>query len=201
MNSFGNRFGSQRVAAAVDFADPQAMQRRASLAQVENYWNALRGPRLLPLRTEIDPRAFKGALEYCFAVERPAPGRAQFCVVGSHLSRLMGQPMRGMPISSLLTAGCQEMFAELLEDVFESPATASLRLSADTGSGRPPLQAWMNLLPVGDEQGDTSRVIGVLVSEGEVGTAPPCFGIEKVVVNPLLDLRMDRSWGRTAAAG
>ena len=54
----------------------------------------------MPLRSEIDPRGLKGALEYCFVLERIAPGLARLRVAGSHLGDLMGMEVRGMPITA-----------------------------------------------------------------------------------------------------
>ena len=36
----------------------------SALAQVEGYWDALRGARLMPKRAEIDPRGIEAALDY-----------------------------------------------------------------------------------------------------------------------------------------
>jgi hypothetical protein len=47
-----------------------------AIAQVEAYWNALRGDKLLPKRSEIDPRGIERALENAFILERIAPGCA-----------------------------------------------------------------------------------------------------------------------------
>ena len=41
-------------------SDIQTRIRFAPLAQIESYWNSLRGTRLMPQRSEIDPRGLKG---------------------------------------------------------------------------------------------------------------------------------------------
>ena len=40
------------------------------LAQVEAYWEALRGNRLMPRRSDIDPRGIEAALEYAFILDK-----------------------------------------------------------------------------------------------------------------------------------
>ena len=47
------------------------------IAEVEAYWEALRGVRMMPLRSEIDPRGIERALDHTFILERIAPGLAR----------------------------------------------------------------------------------------------------------------------------
>jgi hypothetical protein len=176
----------------VDMNERQTRVRYAPLAQIEGYWNALRGSRMLPLRSEIDPRGLKGALEYCFVLERIAPGLARLRVAGSHLGDLMGMEVRGMPISSFLTGSARQEFAEMLEEVFETPATASIMLSAETGFGRPPVKARMILLPVRSDLGDTSRVLGGLVTDGDIGRVPRRFDVDMIKLSPIVGRDMAR---------
>ncbi|MDE1130590.1 MAG: PAS domain-containing protein, partial [Ascidiaceihabitans sp.] len=75
----------------------------SALSQVESYWEALRGSRLVPKRSEIDPRGIEYALEYTFVLERIAIGMARFRIAGSHLCNIMGMEVRGMPLSSFIT--------------------------------------------------------------------------------------------------
>lgn len=186
MERFEDKDVGHETAPVVELPERHLRMRVAPLAQIEGYWNALRGSRLLPLRSEIDPRGLKGALEYCFVLERVAPGIARLRVAGSHLGDLMGMEVRGMPISSFLTADARQEFAEMLEEVFETPATATITLSAETGLGRPPLKARMILLPVRSDLGDTSRVLGGFVTEGDIGRAPRRFSIDMIRLSPIV---------------
>lgn len=164
----------------VDMRDIHQAVRYAPLAQIEGYWNSLRGNRMMPQRAEIDPRGLKGALEYCFVLERIAPGLARLRVAGSHLGDLMGMEVRGMPISAFLTAGSRERFGKALEEVFETPATATITLSAETGFGRPALAARMLVLPVRSDLGDVSRVLGGFITNGDVGRVPRRFNVDRI---------------------
>ncbi len=170
----------------VDMTERQRRVRFAPLAQIEGYWNALRGTRLMPQRSEIDPRGLKGALEYCFVLERIAPGLARLRVAGSHLGDLMGMEVRGMPISSFLTGTSREEFGKALEEVFETPSVATIMMSAEIGYGRQPMQARMVLLPVRSDLGDTSRILGGLVTAGEIGRAPRRFTIDMIKMSPIV---------------
>lgn len=186
MDRTGDMDNTQTDGPVVDITERQMRMRFAPLAQIEGYWNALRGSRLLPLRSEIDPRGLKGALEFCFVLERIAPGLARLRVAGSHLGDLMGMEVRGMPISSFLTSNARQEFAQMLEELFETPATASIMLSAETGFGRPPLRARMILLPVRSDLGDTSRVLGGFVTDGDIGRVPRRFNVEMIKLNPIV---------------
>jgi len=45
----------------------------AAIAQVEAYWMALRNGRLMPSRSEIDPRGIANHLSNAFVLEQIAP--------------------------------------------------------------------------------------------------------------------------------
>jgi hypothetical protein len=66
-------YSAQRV---VDMSNYKPEIGYTAIAQVEAYWNALRGDKLLPKRSEIDPRGIERALENAFILERIAPGCA-----------------------------------------------------------------------------------------------------------------------------
>jgi hypothetical protein len=156
----------------------------AAVSQVEAYWEALRGDRLMPKRSEIDPRGIENALEYAFIVERIAPGIARMRIAGSHLSDLMGMEVRGMPLSAFFGSGSRRQFADTLEEVFEVPATCTLELAGEEADG-PALTARMVLLPLKSDLGDVSRMLGCLVSNGALGTSPARFTITSHRLTPL----------------
>ena len=185
MEWFGDKDVQNNKDSVVDMTALQDRVRYAPLAQIDGYWEALRGTRLLPLRSEIDPRGLKGALEYCFVLERIAPGLARLRVAGSHLGDLMGMEVRGMPISSFLTSGSRKEFGQMLEEVFERPAKAVITLKAETGFGRPPLKAKMILMPVRSDLGDTSRILGGFMTDGDLGRAPRRFTVESIKLEPI----------------
>lgn len=157
----------------------------SALSQVEAYWNALRGPRLLPARAEIDPRGIEAALEYTFILERIAPGMARLRIAGSHLSDLMGMEVRGMPLSSFVASEGRRELADTLEEVFQRPAVAELRLTSEGGFDKPAMDARLLLMPLKSDLGDVSRVLGCLVARGTIGRAPRRFDIAGIQVRPI----------------
>ncbi|MDF3413703.1 PAS domain-containing protein [Sulfitobacter sp. M57] len=157
-----------------------------AIAQIEAYWEAIRGTRLLPKRSDIDPRGIDQALENAFILERIAPGIARLRIAGSHLGDLMGMEVRGMPLTAFFTPAARPAVTELLEVVFQTPAISTLRLVSPGSGARPALNARMVLLPLKSDLGDVSRVLGGFVSKGDMGTAPRRFDVVSKEVTHLL---------------
>ena len=143
-----------------------------AIAQIEAYWEALRGSRLVPKRSDVDPRGIEAALEHAFIVERIAPGIARLRIAGSQLCDVMGMEVRGMPLTALFAPDARRTVSDLLEDVFQTPGTATLHLRAPGAIGRPEAEARIVLLPLKSDLGDISRVLGCMVYRGEIGLAP-----------------------------
>lgn len=158
----------------------------AAISQVEAYWEALRGERLMPKRADINPRGIEQALEYAFIVERIAPGIARLRIAGSHLSDLMGMEVRGMPLTSLFSPSVRRQVSDTLEEVFETPAMAHMRLVSEAGTGRPPVEGRMVLLPLKSDLGDVSRILGCVVSHGEIGYTPRRFDIQQTQLRTIV---------------
>lgn len=156
------------------------------LAQVEAYWEALRGGRIMPNRSEIDPRGIEQALEYSFIVERIAPGIARLRIAGSHLSDLMGMEVRGMPLTAFITPASRRQVSDTLEEVFETPATCVMTLHSGKAAGAPPLDARILLMPLKSDLGDVSRLLGALVSVGDMGRSPRRFDVTNTILRPIL---------------
>ncbi|OWU84898.1 hypothetical protein ATO6_11335 [Oceanicola sp. 22II-s10i] len=151
--------------------------RHPSIREVEAYWQALRAGRLVPRRSEVDPRGIERSLEYAFIAERIAPGLARLRIAGSHLSDLMGMEVRGMPLSAFFTPDARTLCGDVLEQVFDGPATAELILSAERGIGKPAIDARMILLPMKSDLGDVSRALGCFSTQGAIGRSPRRFNI------------------------
>lgn len=160
------------------------MRYRAS-PQVRAYWEALRKGRLMPLRSEIDPRGIEQALEYAFILERTGPRLARFRLSGVHLTELLGAEARGMPVTVLFSHEARARAAEVIENVFRKPEIVELTLTAAMGAGQPPLSARMMILPLQSDLGDISRAIGCIETEGMIGATPRLFGLSHVVTTAI----------------
>ncbi len=177
-----NETTTQNVVSMMDFQSDNGF---SALSQVEAYWDALRGGDVMPKRSDVDPRGIERALEYAFIVERIAPGIARLRIAGSHLSDLMGMEVRGMPLSSMFVPACRRQIADLLTEVFERPASATLRLSGPGAVGKPARAAQMVLLPMKSDLGDVSRILGCVVALGEPGAVPCRFDMVQASVRAL----------------
>ena len=169
----------------VPFGIGTADMKHPAIAQIEAYWEALRGDRQTPLRSEVDPRGIDRALENAFILERIAPGVARFRLAGMHLNDLMGMEVRGMPLTSFITPDGRDRISHALEHVFEQPAKAHILLSGESSFARPSAEAELVLLPLRSDLGDVSRAIGCLVSHGIKGKPPHRFTVEDVKLEEL----------------
>ena len=109
----------------IDFTARRDSAAPRPLRELEAYWELLRDGRLVPDRSEVDPRGFPGALSQTFLLERIAPGLARIRVTGRHLSDLMGIDMQGLPLTSLFLPEARPTIIEILSAVFEEPAVAA----------------------------------------------------------------------------
>lgn len=155
------------------------------IAEVRDYWEALRAGRDVPFRSEIDPRGIERALEYAFVLERVAPQVARFRLAGMHLNELMGMEVRGMPLTSFFTPKARDEVADILQAVFSGPKTADFSLKAEPGFGKPEMLARLIVLPLKSDLGDVSRALGCLMAEGPIGRAPRRFDIVNCVVEQI----------------
>ncbi len=170
------------------------------IVQVEAYWDALRGARLVPDRSEVDPRGIERALEHAFILEQVAPGVGRLRIAGGHLSDLLGMEVRGMPLSALFLPEARIDLASTLEQVCTTPSMATLSLQAETGIGKPALDARLVLLPMTDAFNQINRILGCLDSQGGVGRAPRRFAITARRLTPLGAGQVKPDWPTPARA-
>jgi hypothetical protein len=148
-----------------------------AINQVEAYWTALKGDAPLPRRSKIDPRGIESALHNAFVLERLAPTVARFRLAGMHLADLMGMEVRGMPMTALFLPDARVAAGAALDRAFAGPSIVTLILTGERGIGRGPLDARMVLLPLLDEAGRVTRLLGALQAKGVIGRPPRRFAI------------------------
>ncbi len=185
---FGNGSGSSfgKIVAMDRFDSGRSL---SPIRQAEAYWTALLTGDSVPMRAQIDPRGLESILEYTFILERIAPGLARFRLAGSHLNKLAGMEVRGMPLTAFFEAEAREQVTDTLEQVFGGPAIAELGLMSTGALGRLRLEARMILLPLKSDLGDISRVLGVMVSDGPTGPTPRRFGVRDRKLRPVSEVQ------------
>jgi len=150
------------------------------LDDLETYWEHLRGDRLLPDRSDINPRDIQDSLEYAFIAERIAPGIARLRLAGMHMNELLGMEVRGMPLTAFFDPSHRRLLGDALDAVFEGPEVVTLTLASAREVGKPELDAKLLLMPLRSDFGDVTRVLGALQSHGPVGRAPRRFTVTQV---------------------
>lgn len=163
----------------------KSTMQHSAISQLEAYWQGLRNGRVVPSRSDIDPRGIEQALEFAFILERIAPGMARFRLAGMHLNDLMGMEVRGMPITTFFAPDTRQQINDALEHVFETPAIARFSLIAERGLGKPQSSAELIILPLRSDLGDISRALGCLVCHGEIGRTPRRFTVAELHLEPL----------------
>ncbi len=159
------------------------------IRQAEAYWTALLKGDGVPSRSQVDPRGLENVLEYTFILERIAPGLARFRLAGSHLNKLAGMEVRGMPVTAFFDPSSRSGLKDVLEQVFATPAIAELGLISGGNLSRARLQARMILLPLKSDLGDVSRILGVMVSDGAIGATPRRFALADQRVRAVSDIQ------------
>ena len=152
-------------------------------AQVCSHWASLRQQGAVPRRAQIDPQAMAQALPDVFLAQIVAPRVARLRLCGHRIEDLMGMDMRGMPLSVLCQGDAREALAEALEQVALG-ARVILSLQGEEGFGLPPLQARLALMPLADEAGRITRILGVFERDGEPGRTPRRFALAKPLALP-----------------
>lgn len=154
-----------------DHIAPQSMQ---LVGDVTRYWASLRTGNDAPRRSRIEASAIAHALPDVFLAELLTPRVARLRICGQRIEELLGLDMRGMPLTALFKGRAREEIAEALEQV-ASGARVTLSLQGERGWGLPGMTAILALLPLSDETGRITRVMGVLERSGEKGRAPRRF--------------------------
>ncbi|WP_322888968.1 MULTISPECIES: PAS domain-containing protein [unclassified Yoonia] len=135
------------------------------LQSLELYWQSLRHSRHIPARNEIAPHMIDAALPHAFILQRVAPGVARMRVAGQRIHDLLRMDARGMPVSVLFAPDSRDRMRDLVETAFTQPAIVAASLLSAGQIFRPALPATIMMLPMRDERGEVSRVLGALVCD------------------------------------
>ena len=147
------------------------------LRNLEIYWQSLRHARHIPARNDIAPQGIDAALPYAFILQRVGPGVARMRVAGQKIHELLRMDARGMPVSVLFAPDSREQLRALVETAFTQPAIVAASLIAPAQRFRTALSGTILMLPLRDENDQTSRVLGALVSDGATDDRPRRFDL------------------------
>ena len=170
------RFGADAV---VELWKKRTTTQCRITSDVLEYWEELRVGQSLPRRSDIVAARLGAALPFTFLLERIVPGIARIRVAGQHLSDLLGDDARGMPISAFCASGTKTRFLDLMDQVFDMPCSLSLDLVNKT-SVFGPSAAEMLILPLRDESNQITCALGCLVARGRAASLPQRFEISEI---------------------
>lgn len=124
-----------------------------------DYWQHLRGERIVPHRNEIDPRQMKCDIGRLFIIQVLDDGTQRFRIAGSRIVDTFGMELRGQPVRSIIDGGAREAVAALIAGTLAEPGIGYARLVPAAGGS----ELWeMLLLPLRSGSGRLDRVIGML---------------------------------------
>lgn len=147
-----SQFPSNRILSA---------HRPQAITALERYWRQIRGARILPVRSEVDPSQIDTALPHAFIAERLAPGVTRMRACGRRLNDMIHVDGRGMPLSTFFTLGARSELVAEVELAFNGPALVEIHLAAELDADRE--IGRLLLLPLEGANGAVDRLMGAIV--------------------------------------
>ncbi|MEX0285656.1 MAG: PAS domain-containing protein [Paracoccaceae bacterium] len=186
----GRFFGLKSFGNVVAMNSAQGLSNTRSLLwQMEAYWRALpRRGHAVPRRSDVDPRGVEAVLRYAVILERVAPRVARFRIAGQHMTDLTGMEVRGMPVTALFSAASRDPMGDALARMFDTPSILRANLRGERRFGGPALDGQMMLLPLCLENGEVSRAMGAIVTNGGQQMGPQKLAAMDFEPSPVHDL-------------
>lgn len=168
------------------------MTNPTALSEIEAFWSVLPRKNGVPHRADVDPTKLSGLLEDCFILERVAPGVARIRVAGRNIGKLLGIEPRGLPLTAAFLPASRVEMGRHIEAGFTTPSIVELPLVGPRGIGQPKLDGKILMLPLRNDTGRVTRMLGMLVMSGQRGSGGRRFEIAKDAphrIDPILGLR------------
>ena len=123
------------------------VMKHAVTLELYSYWNDLRGDRLTPDRSDLDPLAIRKILADVFVLEVDPHGEIRFRIAGARTSALIVNDLKGSRFKDLWLPQSHAALDEMLFSVMSEsrPAVAGVKAAPP---GRPYLDLEMLLLPL-----------------------------------------------------
>ena len=172
------------------------MTNPTAMSEMERYWGSLPRTRGVPMSKDVDPAKMEGFLEDSFILERVAPGVARIRVAGRNIAGLFGQEPRGLPLTAAFLPEARAPMALHLEKAFFTPGLVEIELTSPRAVGQPKLHGKILLLPLRDDHGRVSRMMGVLIMSGRRG-----LGGRRFTISDTTSIRFEPTVGLHAIQG
>lgn len=143
------------------------------LMALEAYWRGLGRDGHVPNHREVEPRNIGHCLRHCYMSTIVSPGLARIRFAGQELEQIFGMELRGMPMSALFDPGSRVRLHDALTRATAVPAIVELPLEAPQGLLRRGTPGRMSLLPLHDEVGQVTRILGAAVFDSRAVIRSP----------------------------
>lgn len=164
MRLFQNETANEQRAMDRSLLSPRTITfEHTSSKALYDYWNALRRTRRAPLRSEVDPTALGPILSTMIVLERVDSEHALFRIAGTSICAAFGRELRDQNFLALWDAKSRPHVRDLIARCTAEGETAVIRLEAVVLNRRS-LSGEIILLPLTDERGRFTRLIGTLAA-------------------------------------
>jgi hypothetical protein len=146
-----------------------------SSLELYNYWNARRGARPAPYRSEIEPGDIRDVLPDIFILDVEGPENYVWRLAGTRLCTMHCRELKGRAFLSDWTGETAEPMRSLLRTVVEKNLVAVLEITG-RNSRNQSLDMEMVLMPLHVEHSSKVRVLGCLMPLDQpywMGISPP----------------------------
>lgn len=140
------------------------MKTNASL-EIYAYWDALRGDRAAPLRSEIDPSHIRHVLPDLFVLTDAGDDAPIFRLTGTRLYNLFSRELRDTPFSMIWQPDAAEDACRIANGVLQHERPVVFDIWSESVSGHVAQAFEMLLLPLEAEPHFPPRLLGALISD------------------------------------
>lgn len=133
--------------------------------EIYAYWDALRGDRAAPLRSDIDPSHIRHVLPDLFVLTDMGDDAPVFRLTGTRLYNLFCRELRDTPFSMIWQPDAAEDACRIASGVLHYGRPVVFETCSESVSGHATQAFEMLLLPLETEPHFPPRLLGALVSE------------------------------------
>lgn len=148
------------------------------------YWDKLRGARIAPYRTAIEPAAIADVLRDTFILQSDSPG-LPFRLAGTRLCAMFGHELKSVSFTELWHREDRDQLYALLEAVSEEGRAAILGVQAEAGGERH-VGIEMLLLPLIQAGPRFDRILGVAAPVA----VPYWLGVDPLTTQRIVSARL-----------
>jgi hypothetical protein len=118
-------------------------------------------------------------------LDRVRPGTVRVRESGEAVNGLMGMDARGLPMRAFFELDARARAADILERVFDAPASLEMDLLCHGRNGEAPLAARLLVLPLLDHAGRPTKALCCLATDRHAGNPPCRFAVQDHALAPL----------------